>query len=294
MEPLKSHSKANRQQDKDLTSSPSPSLHQKDDSSSTTSSTTKKTNKSTNSNKTKSELENDLTIPAHKLGAFIQKHEVPRKVFHSSIGFGTLWLYTQGIQISQVTPYLIGALVAVVSSDYIRFKNRSFNKLYISVMGPLMRQQEINSYNGVIFYLAGLIIVFSFFPKDVALISLLLLSWADTSASTFGRAFGHLTPKVGPSKSLAGTLAAFATGIVSALILYQHFIPKYQQFNRPGDIMWTPEMSKLSLPLLTLCCGFVGAFSEAIDIRGIDDNFTIPVLSAIGLYSIIKFTAKSV
>lgn len=283
MESLKSHSQANRQQDVDLTSSPTPSLHQK-----------LVTLSSKTVNKKSVKPETALTIPAHKLGAFIQKHEVPRKVFHSSIGFATLWLYTQGIQISQVTPYLVGALITIVSTDYFRFRNRSFNKLYISVMGPLMRQKEINSYNGVIFYLAGLIIVFSFFPKDVALISLLLLSWADTSASTFGRAFGHLTPKVGPSKSLAGSMAAFTTGIISAVILYQHFIPKYQQFNSTSDIMWSPETSKLSFPILTLCCGFVGAFSEAIDVRGIDDNFTIPVLSAIGLYSLIYFTSKSV
>lgn len=289
MDTLKSPAKTNRQEDNDLTSTPnaassSLSTLEIDD-------TTKRS--PTTSSPDKVDTITKLVIPAHKLGAFIQKHEIPRKVFHSSIGFVTLWLYTQGIQISQVTPHLVVALVVVASSDYIRFKNRAFNKLYIAVMGPLMRQKEIDSYNGVIFYLAGLIFVFSLFPKDIALISLLLLSWADTSASTFGRAFGYLTPKIGPNKSLAGSIAAFATGIVSAVILYQYFIPKFSYYNSSSDIMWKPENSILSFPLFTLCCGFIGAFSEAIDIQGIDDNLTIPVLSAIGLYTIVRLTSST-
>lgn len=232
-----------------------------------------------------------LTIPAHTLfGNFIRKHEIPRKVFHSSIGFLTLWLYTQGVQLSQVTPVLIATFVVILSSDIIRFKYPAFNKLYISVMGPLMREKEINSYNGVIFYLAGLIFVFSLFPKDISLISLLLLSWADTSASTFGRAFGHLTPKLGSRKSLAGSLAAFATGIICASILYLYFIPQYNVYNREGDIMWNPDSSQIPFPVYVLCCGFIGAFSEAIDINDVDDNLTIPVISAITLYFVLYFT----
>lgn len=241
-----------------------------------------------------SKSSSSVTIPAHvRFGSFIHKHEVPRKIFHSSIGFLTLWLYTIGIQFSQVTPVLIAILVVVLSSDIIRFKWAAFNDIYISVMGPLMRQKEINSYNGVIFYLVGIIFVFSFFPKDVSLVSLLLLSWADTSASTFGRAYGHLTPKIGSGKSLAGSLAAFATGVISAVILYLHFIPKYSQYNQPGDILWTPETSYIPFPVLVLICGVVGAVSEAIDIYDIDDNLTIPALSALCLYPILYFSQKN-
>lgn len=234
-----------------------------------------------------------FSIPSHnRFSSFIHKHEVPRKVFHSSIGFITLWLYTEGIQLTQVTPILMTILLVVFSSDFIRFRWPAFNSLYISLLGPLMRQKEINSYNGVIFYLLGLIFVFKFFPKDISLISLLLLSWADTAASTFGRAFGHLTPKLGNQKSLAGSIAAFAIGLFSAVLLYTYFIPIYEYNNLPGDIMWTPETSYIPLGVLVFICGIVGAISEAIDIYDIDDNFTIPVLSALTLYSILYFTKR--
>lgn len=291
MEPSRSPTKANRQQDGDLTSTPVSSLSENTVITSVADDTKKSIPAVVSSASTDSTI--TLSIPTQGLSAFMQKHEIPRKIFHSSIGFLTLWLYTQGVQISQVTSYLVGALVVVASSDYLRFKHSAFNKLYVTVMGPLMRQKEIESYNGVIFYLAGLIFVFSLFPKDIALISLLLLSWADTSASTFGRAFGYLTPKIGPNKSLAGSIAAFATGIISAVILYQYFIPKYSYFNTENDIMWTPETSMLPFPLFTVLCGFIGAFSEVVDINGIDDNFTIPVLSAIGIYAIVRLTSTS-
>lgn len=233
-----------------------------------------------------------VTIPSHKqFGALIHKHEVPRKVFHSSIGFLTLWLYTQGVVLTQVNPVLITLFVVITATDFMRFRNAALNKLYCQILGPLMREKEVNTYNGVIWYLLGLVIVFSAFSKDIALLAVLLLSWADTAASTFGRAFGHLTPKFG-RKSLAGSMASFTTGVISAVLLYKHFIPAYSHLNQPGDIMWTPQTSNIQFPLLVLLSGLVGAVSEAIDVFDIDDNFTIPVLSACFMWGVLTLGKK--
>lgn len=235
-----------------------------------------------------------LTIPSHKqFGKLIHKHEVPRKVFHTSIGFLTLWLYTQGIVLTQVTPILFALFIIVTGSDFLRFRNADLNAIYCKVLGPLMREKEVNTYNGVIWYLLGLVIVFTLFPKDVSLLSVLLLSWADTAASTFGRAYGHLTPKYG-NKSLAGSLASFATGIISSILLYKYFIPKYDYLNKPGDVMWTPETSSIPFPLLVFLVGLVGAISEGIDVFSIDDNFTIPVLTAFFVWPVLKLGMKEV
>lgn len=65
---------------------------------------------------------------------------------------------------------------------------------------------------------------------DLAVLSIMLLSWADTSASVFGRKFGKYTPKL-PSppfatrKSLAGTMGAFFFGGFSAYLFYKHVVP---------------------------------------------------------------------
>lgn len=229
------------------------------------------------------------------ISAFMKKHEIPRKVFHSSIGFLVLGLYTIGVQFEQVTPVLIALFILVLTTDLLRFNNSGFNQLYCKVMGPLMRKrEEHDAFNGVMWYLLGLIIVFSIFPKDVSLVSVLLLSWADTAASTFGRAYGHLTPKLFGSKrkSLAGSIAAFVTGVVCATLIYQYFLPAYPEVNADSNIMWSPETSDIPFWLLALMSGFVGAISEAIDVYEIDDNITIPILSASFLWPIIKLGMK--
>lgn len=232
-------------------------------------------------------------IPAHKrFGKLIHKHEIPRKVFHSSIGFLTLWLYTKGVDQSKVAPPLFTLLAILTATDFIRFRNEKVNKLYCQLAGPLMREKEVNEYNGVLWYLLGLGIVLSIFPKDISVLSVLLLSWADTAASTFGRAYGHLTPKFG-NKSLAGSIASFFTGVISAILMYKCFIPVYgAQVNTPGDIMWTPETSNIQFPLLAFLIGLVGAISEAIDVFNIDDNFTIPVISAFFMWPVLYLGMK--
>ena len=155
-----------------------------------------------------------------------------------------------------------------------------------------MRKKEIHTYNGVLWYILGLIFSFSFFSKDVALISLFLLSWSDTAASTFGRKYGYLTPKLARNKSLAGSIAAFIVGFLTCLTFYGFFVPHFSYVNKPGEILWSSDSSRLSLHTLCWLGGLVGALSEGIDIFNWDDNFTIPVLSSIFLTSVIHIFKK--
>lgn len=233
-----------------------------------------------------------LSIPSHKrFSKAIHEHEIPRKVMHVSIGFLTMWLYIQGVQLVQVTPVLTALLVVIGSADILRFRIPEFNQLYVRYMGFLMREKEVSqSYNGVIWYLVGLIAVFLVFPKDISLLAVLLLSWADTAASTVGRRFGKYTPKIG-NKSLAGSLAAFAAGIFSAWLIYKVYLPLYDYNNLPGDILWKPQESRVSFPLLAVVIGIAGAASEAVDF--VDDNLTIPVLSASCIWAFVKLTNVS-
>lgn len=229
-----------------------------------------------------------IHLKSHEwFGEFITKHEVPRKVFHSSIGFITLYLYTTGADYSKVKWPLICGFVILFILDLIRLNCQPFNKLYCFFVGALMRKREIHSYNGVLWYLLGLVFSFSFFSKDVALISLFLLSWCDTAASTIGRKYGHLTPKLARNKSMAGSIAAFVVGFAICLTFYGYFVPHYHHANLPGEILWTPESSKLNLTQLSLLGGLVASLSEGIDLFNWDDNFTIPVLSALFMRAVI-------
>jgi diacylglycerol kinase (CTP) len=243
-------------------------------------------------------------IPIHREWRdFIHKHEVPRKALHVSIGFVTLYLYRRGVEISQIHPVLLSLLIPIFTTDVLRFRYPALNEFYIRVLGPFMRESEAHDrFNGVISYLAGLWVTMRFCPKDVAVMSVLLLSWSDTAASTIGRAYGRYTPRIRRGKSLAGSLAAFAVGLGSAVLFYDLFVPAHPADLREGfayrGVLTLPEKARevlglkvdeariegpLAMGALALVSGVVASVSEALDVFGLDDNLTIPILSSIGL-----------
>ncbi|TKA67140.1 hypothetical protein B0A55_09326 [Friedmanniomyces simplex] len=235
-------------------------------------------------------------IPIHReWRAFIHKHEVPRKALHVSIGFLTLWLYYAGVQLSDIHPILLGLLIPIFTVDLIRFRWPAFNQVYIRVLGPFMRESEAHdTFNGVISYLAGLWATMFFCRKDVAVMSVLLLSWCDTAASTFGRAWGKYTPRIRRGKSLAGSLAAFAVGVAAAVWFWGVVAPAGRGREMNEGVNGFAFQGRLESPwgmlegwpavaVLAVVTGLAASVSEAIDLWGLDDNLTIPILCGLEL-----------
>jgi diacylglycerol kinase (CTP) len=250
-------------------------------------------------------------IPIHRQWrSFVHRHEVPRKLLHVSIGFFTLWMYVSGTQTDAITPYLMGALIPIATTDYLRHTYPALNRVYVRLLGALMRETEYDGWNGVIWYLLGAWAVLRFFPKDVGVMGILLLSWCDTAASTVGRAYGRFTPRLRRNKSLAGSLAAFAVGLATAAAFWGYLAPRTGPF--ADDVAW-PFMftGTLRLPgavraaaglgggqgsigggwalaVMSVWTGAVAAASEVVDIFGWDDNLTIPVLSGLGMWGFLR------
>lgn len=250
-------------------------------------------------------------IPLHRRYRYlIHKYEIPRKALHVSIGFFTLRFYTHGLQTTAITPWLLGALIPIASVDLLRHRSTSFNGIYVKVLGGLMRETEVSGYNGVIWYLLGTYIALKFFPKDIGVMSVLLLSWCDTAASTFGRLYGRYTIRLRRGKSLAGTLAAFATGMLTAIYFWGYLAPKTGTFpddpphafmfqNRLGlpektrELLgWTTKEASIggttAVVVMSVCTGVIASFSEFIDIFQWDDNLTIPLLSSVAMWGLLK------
>ncbi|KAM0708647.1 hypothetical protein Q7P35_005299 [Cladosporium inversicolor] len=246
-------------------------------------------------------------IPIHReWRAFVHKHEIPRKVLHVSIGFLTLWLYHMGVQISAVHPILLNLLIPIATVDILRFRWAALNRTYIRYLGAFMRESEAHDrYNGVIMYLAGLWFTMRFCRKDVAVMSVLLLSWCDTAASTFGRLWGRYTPRIRKGKSLAGTIACFVLGVFAAVFFWGYVAPRtdgeYDQgvnsFAFEGRLT-LPEPARealglsvkeatitgpLAVAVMSFASGLIVSVSELMDVWELDDNLTIPVLSGLGL-----------
>lgn len=250
-------------------------------------------------------------IPLHRHHrVLIHKHEIPRKALHVCVGFLTLSFYTHGVQTTAITPWLLGTFAPIAAADWLRHRSEPFNRTYVKCLGALMREREVDGYNGVVWYLMGAYIALRFFPKDVGVMSVLLLSWCDTAASTFGRLCGPYTIRLRRGKSLAGTLAAFVTGLSTAIMFWGWLAPRTGSFpDDPSEgFFFTGELTlptkllaflgfdsgswrisgSAALGVTGVWTGVVAAFSEFVDVLGWDDNLTIPVLSGLGLWGFLR------
>lgn len=243
-------------------------------------------------------------------------------------GFLGLYLYVTHADVYILVKWLSRALVVITSVDVLRFASRRFERTYERLLGFLMRESEKTSWNGTIWYLVGTIFVLTTLPRDLAVISVLLLSWCDTSASVFGRKFGKYTPRLpcppfASGKSLAGTMASFAFGALSAYVFYTYAAPlgserdlswlgpvpsyvpawlqRYHQTSYSGRPTGFPDyirvgkgaristklpqpQSTLALWQVELICAFAAALSEGVDVYGFDDNVTLPVIAGLMIW----------
>ncbi|KJA18691.1 hypothetical protein HYPSUDRAFT_920321 [Hypholoma sublateritium FD-334 SS-4] len=242
--------------------------------------------------------------------------EIPRKVLHSSIGFFTLYLYVSEGEVSKIVFVLWMALCVIVPADLLRFSSKRFARTYETYLGFLMRESERDSVNGVVWYILGVNFVLSLYPQDVATVAILILSWADTAASTIGRLYGSSTSRLparvpllrlplAPRKSLAGFIAAAVTGAAIAFGFWGFVAPL-----RAGgrDITWAWDGGvrgaagasfggggALGLVALSVVAGVVSAVAEALDLGSLDDNLTLPIISGgciLGFFKLVGLAAS--
>ncbi|KAF8184144.1 hypothetical protein K438DRAFT_1974727 [Mycena galopus ATCC 62051] len=102
--------------------------------------------------------------------------EIPRKVFHSSIGFITLGLYlTPSISPRAVALVLWGGLAIIAPTDVIRLRVPAVERVYERLLGFLMRESERTGTNGTLWYILGVNFALTFYPIDVATVSILIM-----------------------------------------------------------------------------------------------------------------------
>lgn len=243
--------------------------------------------------------------------------EIPRKALHSSIGFFTLYLYLSHGSPRSVVNALSLALAVIVPADVLRLNFPRFERLYERCLGFLMRESEKKSSNGVIWYILGVIFVLTVYPLDIAVVSILILSWVDTAASTVGRLYGPRTSRLPRSiwgipvpfasrKSVAGFLAGSLTGACIAIGFWGWIAPlgyAKPSWTWPAELLRSQSSAVLpasgstargwaELGLLGLVTGLVSGVSEALDLGSLDDNLTLPIISGGCLWTFFKLVDK--
>lgn len=192
-----------------------------------------------------------------------------RKLWHI-IGVGLLaFAYYYLSSFWSEVLFILLWLIAV-PMDLLRQKYSGLNDLTIHVFKPIMRESESKGLAGTTYLLSGVLVVYHLFPREIVMTTLLYLAFADPLASIVGIKYGK--DKIFGHKSVQGSLAAF---IVCTVITY--FVLSYK-----GILMDR-------ILLISLFGGLIGAAAEVVPVWKLDDNFSLPVVSAIGLWILFLF-----
>ncbi len=157
-------------------------------------------------------------------------------------------------------PIIAFFLGGFLTADYLRFEIKSFKIFFKCFFGEMIKKEEQNFFTGATWVCISAFLLALFFPRKVAVISLLFLSISDNLASIVGKLFGKT--KLFKNKTLEGFLAFL---IVSFIIT-----------------LFFQELSIKKKIIISLFASFVELFSGTID-----DNFTVPLLTAILLYYVL-------
>jgi diacylglycerol kinase (CTP) len=148
---------------------------------------------------------------------------------------------------------------------YVPQLNRSLTVMF----RPFMREDERDKPAALSSMLVGVLVLIIVFRPPVVALSILFLAVGDPLASYFGITYGK--DKLIGNKSVQGTLAAFVSCFVMAVIYFQvtGLVPE-RRF------------------IVCLLAGLIGAFSELIPIGKLDDNLVFPLMSGILLTGLLS------
>lgn len=192
-----------------------------------------------------------------------------RKIWHMS---GVFTLFLGYVYLPSTVSFMIlaAAWLLFVPFDFLRHKNPALNDWAVHAFKPIMRQSEVKKLAGTTFLISGVLLIDILFARPIVALTLLFLAFADPIASYFGILYGK--DKIFGHKSIQGFMAAFfvCSALTFFYLLYHSYLVDH-------------------IIVVSLLAGLVGAFAELIPIGKLDDNLTLPLISAFGLTVLFYF-----
>lgn len=190
-----------------------------------------------------------------------------------------IWLYpTRVIGLA----VLATGSIFLFTIDLIRFYHAGLNDLFIRLIGPLMKEEEKNRFNGTTPYLIANTIMFALLGDVPVTLACICLMIADPIAAYTGVRFGRL--RFWNGKSLEGLLAFIATSVLACLV----FLVIHTSISESDRSMalWNNngEVNPV-LPLIVLAGAVTSGIAEFLSgnaLRGlVDDNLIVPLTGAL-------------
>jgi len=191
------------------------------------------------------------------------KLEIKRQPIHILSGLLIIALLYYDL----LSPLILSALViiSVIASILIK-KTRP--KVIYRLLQFVEREENLEHIpgKGLIAYLAGVLVVVTLFDKDIALASIMILALGDSISRLVGP-FGRIRHPFNNAKFIEGVIA----GMIAASLGSMLFVKPYE----------------------AIAASFFAMLIEGIDLKvsrfKVDDNITIPIISAVVIWAIRYF-----
>ena len=195
--------------------------------------------------------ESDLSTSLHPV----------RRLQHVMTGVLVAGIYTCVAHEVARTMVLVPAVLFYLF-DFVRRRNLQVNEWFLKHWKNLLRPHEIyDRPPAACFFLLGIMAAYFITGRrNVAYMATLNVALCDPAASVVGILYGKI--KISAKKSLEGTLAAGALGALVALM-----VQCLQGGSASAD--------------RGLVGFFIAVLAEVVELPGLDDNFSIPVLTSL-------------
>ncbi len=185
----------------------------------------------------------------------INKFEIRRQAVHICLGLilNSLILFII---------LIIGIIISILSRKFRIPVIYSFLKLF-------ERKHTLKTFpgRGTISFLIGCLLVLQLFEKDIALASIMILTFGDSVSHLFGWHIGRKRHPLNCLKSIEGNIAGAIAGFLGAMFFIS--------------------------PLPALLASFGAMTAEAVELkmneRIVDDNIIVPLVAGTIIYLISKF-----
>ncbi len=150
----------------------------------------------------------------------------------------------------------------MIALDILKAYTITFEKLYKMFFHFILREDEKdykrNLFTGGTYYAIGIFLALLLFPKEVAILSILIMIWCDTVAALVGKIFGRRI--IFGNRTLEGSLAFTLMGFILLFILQNVF----------------PDFNYYKAGFITV---LLSAIFEQISLFKINDNLSLPLFS---------------
>lgn len=188
-----------------------------------------------------------------------KKLELKRQLFHMGMGVAIVILFSLNILTvkSLFVIFFAGFVISLLS------KKHKIPLIYWFLKN-FERKEDLKKNPGIgpFFYIAGTLVSFLIFEKNIALASVMILAFGDSVCTIVGKFTGKIKHVFNPKKCLEGTVF----GIFCASLAASLFVSTASAF------------------LGSTVAMLFEAFELRIGKTLIDDNLTIPFISALTIY----------